>query len=347
MNILLISPLPPPEGGMASWTCNYLASKKAAENNVFIVNTAVIGKRVKNYGKLSIRDEIKRTRFILSEIRKMLREKEFDAVHLNCSLGRFGLVRDYLSAAVVKRHKKKLITQFHCDISRLAGVGLRLCILQKLVRLSDEVLVLNDASSDYIYRYCNGTTCKIVSNFLSGEYLKSVSRATVSDEGVKDVLYAGHVEVNKGARVIYETARRFPEIHFILLGSKSTDINMKPPENVHLFGEVTRERVISEMLKADVFLFPSRREGFPMVILEAMACGLPIIATPVGAIPKMIDDKGAILIPADDANAAERAILRLMSREKRKSMADANSEKFKACYTEEKVMGELFNLYAK
>ncbi len=348
MNILLISPLPPPRGGMAGWTYNYLESKKAAENTVITVNTAVLGKRIKQYGKLNLWDETKRTYLIISKIKRMLKQYEFDVVHLSCSLGRFGLARDYLSAVTVKRFKKRLITQFHCDISCLAGSGPRLYLLRKLVRVSDGILVLNDASRDYIYRFCSGRKADIISNFLSDRYLESItSKKTSFDEGIKVVLYVGHIEKRKGSKVIYEIAKRMPKVDFILLGSQGPDVDIKAPRNVHLLGEVAKERVLGEMHTADVFLFPSWEEGFPLVILEAMACGLPIIATPVGAIPKMINEEGAILIPIDDADAAERAVLSLSSGEKRRRMANANRERFKACYTEEKVMEEIFRLYAK
>ena len=54
-------------------------------------------------------------------------------------------------------------------------------------------------------------------------------------------------------------------------------------------GEVPHNQVLRELMSASIFVFPSYTEGFPNVILEAMACGCPIVSTKVGAIPEMLD----------------------------------------------------------
>lgn len=62
---------------------------------------------------------------------------------------------------------------------------------------------------------------------------------------------------------------------------------------------------------ADAFVLPSHREGLPLSLLEAMAAGLPVIATRVGGIPEVVDGSTGILIPPRDVPALKMAILRL------------------------------------
>ena len=77
-------------------------------------------------------------------------------------------------------------------------------------------------------------------------------------------------------------------------------------------------RLYREYQHADVFCLPCRvldngdRDGLPNVIMEAMACGLPVITTPVSGIPEIIHDgHNGTLVPPDNAEALANAIQRL------------------------------------
>jgi glycosyltransferase involved in cell wall biosynthesis len=72
---------------------------------------------------------------------------------------------------------------------------------------------------------------------------------------------------------------------------------------------------ISELLaRSDVFVLSSRSEGFPVSILEAMAAGLPVVATNVGGVAEAVEDgETGLLVPAADPEALARALERLVS----------------------------------
>jgi glycosyltransferase involved in cell wall biosynthesis len=72
--------------------------------------------------------------------------------------------------------------------------------------------------------------------------------------------------------------------------------------------------VLPYLQKASCFVLPSRSEGMPNVLLEAMACGLPIIATSVGGIPDIITDgRNGLLIPPDDVPALSLALANVLT----------------------------------
>jgi glycosyltransferase involved in cell wall biosynthesis len=66
----------------------------------------------------------------------------------------------------------------------------------------------------------------------------------------------------------------------------------------------------------DVFVHPSLRDGMPNALLEAMACGVPVVATPVGGAADVIrDGENGLLIPVNDAEALSQAVQKILGDE--------------------------------
>lgn len=77
-------------------------------------------------------------------------------------------------------------------------------------------------------------------------------------------------------------------------------------------GFIPHDEALAAMRAADVFLIPSYSEGFPNSLIEAMACGTPAIATPVGAVPEIMEhEHGGLIVPPGDVEALAAAIERL------------------------------------
>lgn len=97
-------------------------------------------------------------------------------------------------------------------------------------------------------------------------------------------LFVGALRTYKQPGVVLDAAARFPEADFRLVGDGplrvelERSITQRGLRNVLLLGALSQERLRTEYQSADVFLFPSRWEGSPKVILEAAACGLPVVA---------------------------------------------------------------------
>ena len=103
------------------------------------------------------------------------------------------------------------------------------------------------------------------------------------------------------------------------------------PAGVVCLGQTPREALLREMSEADVFVFPSLFEGFALVILEAMAAGLPVITTPNTAGPDLIEDgKEGLIVPAGDVKALQTAMESLLNDpERAQAMGRAAHEKAK------------------
>jgi len=108
-----------------------------------------------------------------------------------------------------------------------------------------------------------------------------------------------------------------------------------------------RRDVYDVMRAFDVFTLPSLHEGVPMVLLEAMAIGVPIVASGVGGIPEVVTDgKEASLIPAQDPQAIEKALRALRdSTELRERMIEAARHRVEAQFSICNTAGLVRDLY--
>jgi glycosyltransferase involved in cell wall biosynthesis len=117
--------------------------------------------------------------------------------------------------------------------------------------------------------------------------------------------------------------------------------------NIHgVEGPAEHGRVLELMCKADVFLFPSHGEGFPNSLVEAMAAGMASVVTPVGAVPEMVADGGALVIPVGDAGALRSAIERLTADpELRRRLGEEAQRVVQARYTPSLALAPLADAY--
>ncbi len=132
----------------------------------------------------------------------------------------------------------------------------------------------------------------------------------------------GRMDYWKNQRILIEILpdlkKVFPNIKLVFVGGGDEEDNLKKlalekkVENDVLF--LGKRCDVNEILKAfDLFVFPSLTEGLPLVVIEAMATGLPIIASPVGGIPELIiDDKNGFLVSPTSKSEIKSAIIKLI-----------------------------------
>ena len=83
-------------------------------------------------------------------------------------------------------------------------------------------------------------------------------------------------------------------------------------DRITLLGAVSSEQLASIYQRCDLFVLPSRFEGYGMVFAEAIAHGLPVVGTTAGAIPETVPDAAGVLVPPDDVETLAAALRRLI-----------------------------------
>ncbi|HZQ25962.1 MAG TPA: glycosyltransferase family 4 protein [Terriglobales bacterium] len=118
------------------------------------------------------------------------------------------------------------------------------------------------------------------------------------------VLFVGALRPFKGPDLILEAAARCPGMEFVMVGDGPMREALQTRSvqlcNVRLLGTLNRNELRDEYRRADVFLFPSRWEGSPKVIMEAAACGLPVIARRDYEPETVIDGETGFLVGEDE-----------------------------------------------
>lgn len=149
----------------------------------------------------------------------------------------------------------------------------------------------------------------------------SEARATLSlpqDERI--LLYVGNLKDSKGCLDLLEAFPRVlvthPDANLIFIGSGSAREPLLQraaalgcQDRLRLVGAVEHDALGDWFRAADLLCLPSHNEGVPNVVLEAMACGTPVVATRVGGIPEVLPGHAGMLVDAHDRIGLEGALV--------------------------------------
>lgn len=137
-----------------------------------------------------------------------------------------------------------------------------------------------------------------------------------------DLVFIGNLLTTKGVYELLEAYQQsqakslnenFPSLHFIGQGPEKQRLAERIKElglekQVFLQGALPLKEVAERLRKAKLLILPSYREGVPNVVLEALASGIPAIATNVGGIPEVVSEETGILVPAKNSALLSAAI---------------------------------------
>ena len=172
------------------------------------------------------------------------------------------------------------------------------------------------------------------------------------------ILFVGALGVTKGVRYLLESMpiilKEKRHVRLVIVGAgwlsnrfREQVRRMGLDHEVSFLGKLSHFELPNIYSESDLLVNPALFESFGKVLLEAMSCGKPVVATRVGGIPEVVQDgKTGLLVQPRDPEAIAQAVLRLLSdTDLRREMGTKGRRRVKRLFTWERSARELFRIY--
>lgn len=244
-------------------------------------------------------------------------------VHIHVA-ARGSIYRKGICVAVARLLRRPVILQLHVGASEIEEFADTLgpapaLLVRWAFRLPDQVVSVSDAGAEALSRCFETADVVVIPNAVPAAALVGARVPREASDCVR-VLYVGGFRVpEKGGdtllRALPEILAADPPVRVALAGSgeapPSAGALLERPE-VEWLGWLDPEALHAQLRRCTVFVLPSLSEGLPVALLEAMAHGVAIVATRVGAIPATLSaGEEALIVAPDDPQALAQAIRRL------------------------------------
>jgi glycosyltransferase involved in cell wall biosynthesis len=331
--LLIVGPLPPPLGGVQLTIDMQLHSKLASEFELHVVDTS------KRRLRWAVESPTWKTplyfaRDFLRLVRALaLLRPDVVLVHAAAT---FSLLRDWMFMAAARIAGARVICHYHGTLharfpsgetrsGRIAG--------RMLMAAAHRVIVLSPGYRCEMARAWKRDDLVWAPNMVDVALFRSVSahaRVPWLLPGDRAVLFVGRLSAPKGIYELFDAVPRVierePDARFVLVGVAESDameqviraaaVSRGIAQHLSFLGSLEGRDKAAAFVTSRMIVVPSWTEAFPLVIPEAMAAGLPVVASAVGAIPDFVKDgeDGFLIAPGDAAALADR-VCRLLGDE--------------------------------
>lgn len=338
MNICLLGQFPPHIGGVSSHT--YLLAQELIKRGDKVYVLTYPHQDIKDLDGISVETaftvNIKGLRgllFFISALFKlfsMVRRYDIDIIHAHF------LIPPGLIAVLVGRltRKKVAVTVHGSDIFIQAKNPILRSLIKYTLKKADIIAVVDETIRDKIVELeidGMGSKIKITPNAVDLEKFNPQNRSSVLEEiGLNTqpvILFVGNLVPQKGLKYLLQAKKQMKTpAQLVIVGDGPLMYELQKMvktgkiKDVYFTGK--RRDVNQIMPGADVFVLPSTSEGLPITLIEALASGLPAVATDVGGVKELItSDVGFIIEPRNTEELTEALDQILENTQRRKKMA--------------------------
>ncbi|MBN1346449.1 MAG: glycosyltransferase family 4 protein [Phycisphaerae bacterium] len=361
--VLVVGPLPPPHHGVS------LCTKLIVEYAGF-ADLRVLHHDTSDHRSLSTVDRIDAANILLGvgdllTFLYLLVAERIDLIYLPLCQTRLGILRDAAFLLPARMLRKRVVLHMHGARFRAvydtSGPLVR-WLSRASLRGSAAIIVLGESLRSLFSGIVAPERIHVLPNGIEDWPAGASLPSERSLQSPTRVLYFGALTRAKGLIDALEAAaivskRCGPSVRFVFAGgfryesdrveAQSIVATRHLEDTVCFKGVLTGREKAEAFAEADLFLFLSHDEGQPLVLLEAMAAGLPIVATRVGAVPETVrHGESGLVVPPRDPSAAADALCRLVQdRRLQTSMSRRGRDLFLQCYTAGTFLDRLVRIW--
>ena len=338
--VLMIGPARSVHGGISGVVNNYYEAGLDEKITLKYIGTMVDGSKVRKL--LQAGWAYLQFLFVLSR---------YDIVHVNMASDVSYLRKSFFVKAAKRRRKKIVLHQHGGDFE---GYYAGLCEEKKkkareLLNMADVFVALTPVAKSFFETLVEPEKIVVLPNAIQ------IPELSMKQYGQHKLLFLGRICKEKGMREMFAVMprlkERYPDVMLYLGGVfEEESLCLTAQEHAdcitHL-GWISGKEKEAWLRECDIFVLPTYFEGQPVSVLEAMAYGCAVAATPVGGIPGMITrDVTGVLMPPKEEEALYEAIVRLLEDAEFCKMLGTNArQKAAKEFSMEEIMKQLLAIY--
>ncbi len=328
--VLLAGHLPPPMGGIATYYQSLLSSSLPDKVDLLFVETSSQKRVLSQAGIFNFSNLVWAMEDCIRFAKAAIKHRP-QVTHIATAFG-LSFVKHSACVAIARLAGSRVLLHHHCGLDPLYTDKSRWWrwYFRQVIRLTNGVVAL---SKEWHRLVDIVPGCKVydLPNAIDLSEYRAIAQgrgAVEASPARLNVLYMGYLGRNKGTFELVEAAKKIADkglpVFFDLVGEdlqpgdkeqiKQMVAQAGLEETVRVHPPASGAEKIEFFRKADILAYPSYSEGMPIAIIEAMASGLPIVATRVGGIPDQIENGvNGILIEAGSADQLASALEKLVS----------------------------------